>query len=246
MKKIYFASDFHLGLTFEQHSSKERERKIIAWLEMIAQDASDVYLLGDIFDFWFEYKLVVPKGHIRFLAKLGELVDKGINVHYFIGNHDIWTFDYLSQELGIKIYKKPLLAKHYEKTFFVAHGDGLGKGDTIYKILHFIFHNKILLRLYKMIHPRFGIGLGYAWSRYSRKKKGVIYPFQGQTEPLYKFAEEYISKNQTPVNYFIFGHRHTPIQLTLNSESVLILLSDWIADSRYVVFDGEETLLLKY
>lgn len=246
MKKIYFASDFHLGLKFKLLSPQEQESKIINWLNFAAQDAAEIYLLGDIFDFWFEYKLVIPKGFVRFLGKLAELVDRGIKIHYFVGNHDIWHNDYLEKEIGLTLYRQPITIEYSGKKFFLAHGDGLGKGDFFYQILHFIFHNKILWRLYKAMHPRFGLGFGYAWSSFNRGQKGIAYPFQGEKEPMYQFAVKYLSEQDSKINYFIFGHRHTPITLPLSPTSEFVLLSDWITNSYYCVFDGEDLTLSNF
>ena len=162
-KKIYFVSDAHLGsLAFDNDSY--REKKLVAWLDSIKDYASDIYLLGDMFDFWYEYKYVVPKGFVRFLGKLAELSDSGINLHFFIGNHDIWTYGYLEKEIGMKIYKEPLIINLNGKTFYLAHGNGLGKQPLSVRLIERIFHSEILRTLYNTIHPYFNMSFGFAWS----------------------------------------------------------------------------------
>ena len=168
-KKIYFASDFHLGMpTLEE--SIIREKKIVSWLDSIKLDAKSIYLIGDIFDFWFEYKKVVPKGFVRFLAKLADLTEKGIDIHYMVGNHDMWMHDYLEQEIGLKVHFQEFIIEQDHKLIFIGHGDGLGKGDYKYKILKSLFTSNLCKWLFSRLHPNFGIRLGQAWSNKSRKE----------------------------------------------------------------------------
>ncbi len=168
MKKIYFASDFHLGAP-NPESSLAREKKIVAWLDAVSKDAKAIYLVGDIFDFWFEYKHAIPKGFVRLQGKIAELTDKGIEIHFFTGNHDMWMFDYFPKELGITLHREPIQFMYGEKKFFVGHGDGLGPGDNGYKVIKKIFASKTCQWLFARLHPNFGIAIANYWSRKSRK-----------------------------------------------------------------------------
>lgn len=245
---IYFASDFHLGVP-DYESSLGREKKLISWLESIREDASVIFLMGDIFDFWFEYKTVVPKGYTRLLGKLAELTDAGIEIHLFRGNHDIWAFDYFQKELNIQLHRKAVITTSRGKTFFLAHGDGLGPGDNGYKFLKKVFELKLNQWLFKWIHPDWGTRLGLYFSRRSRianmakagKKENNI-PLE--KEMLYVYSKSELEKNPA-INYFILGHRHIPLQHQLNNDSELIILGDWIAHFSYAVFDGKK-MELKY
>lgn len=235
-KNIYFIADLHLGLPL--YEPKVREKKVVDFLNSIKDSASDIYLLGDVFDFWWEYKYVVPRGYVRFLATLAAITEAGVRVRYFIGNHDVWAKDYLEEECGVKVYHEPSEIELEGKRFFLAHGDGLGNGDRVYKFLKWIFHNKFLQKIFGAIHPRWGIGFGYAWSKSSRLSKGIATPFKGKEENLYKFAVEKSTKN--PVDYFIFGHRHTPVNIDLPTGAQMIILGDWIANPSYAIFDGKQ------
>lgn len=245
---LYFVSDFHLGVP-NYESSLIREKKIIAWLESIRKDASAIFLMGDVFDFWYEYKTVVPKGYTRLLGKLAELTDSGIEIHLFRGNHDIWAFDYLQKELNIQLHRNAVVTKSRGKTFFLAHGDGLGPGDHGYKILKKVFEFKLNQWLFKWIHPDLGTRFGLYFSRKSRianmakmgKKENNI-PLE--KEMLYIFSKSEYNRNPD-INYFIFGHRHIPLQHSLAEQSELIILGDWIAHFSYAVFDGKK-MDLKY
>ena len=170
--KIYFASDFHLGVP-DYKKSLEREKIIVAWLDMIKTDAKELYLLGDVFDFWFEYKTVVPRGYVRLLGKLAELSDSGIQIYYFTGNHDMWTFDYLEKELNVTIYRKPIEKTYSSKSFYIGHGDGLGPGDHGYKFIKKVFSNKFSQWLFARLHPNAGIGIAEYFSKKSRVATGI-------------------------------------------------------------------------
>jgi UDP-2,3-diacylglucosamine hydrolase len=208
-KKIYFASDAHFGLQ-GPGESLPREKLFVKWLEKIRDDASEVYLLGDIFDFWFEYRRVVPRGYTRVLGKIAELTDNGIPVHFFTGNHDIWVFDYLPGETGMIIHKGPHIAELRGKKFYMAHGDGLDEYDKGFRIMKRIFTNPILQWLFARLHPNFAIWFGHKWSHRSRYSKELITPFQGEDKEEHMiFANRMLEKQH--FDYFVFGHRHIPL-----------------------------------
>ena len=243
--KIYFASDFHLGVpTYEK--SLEREKKVIRWLDSIKEDAAELYLMGDVFDFWFEYKTVVPKGHVRLLGKLAELSDSGIKLHYFTGNHDMWTFDYLEKEINVTIYRSPIERNYSGKDFYIGHGDGLGPGDHGYKFIKTIFASKICQWLFARLHPNFGIGIANYFSRKSRIGTGTTDEvFRGEEkEWLVIYSKEILAKKY--FDYLIFGHRHLPLDITINNKSRYINLGDWIQYFTYGVFDGKDFELKKF
>ena len=241
-KKIYFASDFHLGIP-NNLQSNEREKVIVAWLDKVKIDAKEIYLVGDLFDFWFEYKYTVPKGCIRFLGKIAELVEHGIQFHLFTGNHDMWMFDYLEKEFGITINRKPITKKINDKIFLIGHGDGLGPGDKKYKIIKRFFANKLCQWLFARLHPNFGFSIAHYWSKKSREKEMLgNHDFLGENkEWLIIYANEILKKRH--VDYFIFGHRHLPIEHKLNEKSTYINLGDWINHYTYGVFDGKKLTL---
>ena len=243
-KKIYFASDFHLGVP-DFARSLEREKRIVKWLDEIRPDVEELYLLGDVFDFWFEYKTVVPRGHIRLLGKLAELADAGIPIHYFTGNHDMWTFDYLKEELNAKIYRAPIEATYNGKSFYIGHGDGLGPGDHGYKFIKRVFASKISQWMFARLHPNFGVGLAHYFSRKSRIATGDLdEKFLGEEkEWLVIHSKELLQKKH--YDYLIFGHRHLPLEIPINGKSIYINLGDWIRYNSYGVFDGEK-FELKY
>ena len=237
--KIYFASDFHLGID-AKHTSVERERQIVRWLDIIKTDAAEIYLVGDVFDFWFEYKTVIPKGYIRLQGKLAELRDAGIPIYFFIGNHDMWMFKYFEEELGIPIYRKPIVRELFGKTFFIGHGDGLGPGDHGYKFIKKVFANPVCQWLFARLHPNFGIGLANYWSRKSRESNKIETEFYGEAkERLVAYANRKLDVQYA--DYYIFGHRHLPIDYMLkNAKSRYINLGEWMNYNSYAVFDGEK------
>ncbi|KJS04929.1 MAG: UDP-2,3-diacylglucosamine hydrolase [Flavobacteriales bacterium BRH_c54] len=243
--KIYFASDFHLGAPNHEESEK-REARIVKWLDKVKKDASEIYLLGDIFDFWFEYKTVIPKGFVRLQGKIAEITDSGIPIHVFTGNHDMWIFDYLPKELGIKLYREPIIREYNGKKFFIGHGDGLGPGDKQYKMLKAVFASKVCQWLFARIHPNLGIGVANAWSRKSRKNN-ITYDekFEGkEKELLYHFCKDYLKKEH--IDYFVFGHRHLPLKIPISENSIYFNLGEWIKHNTYAVFDGEKLELKKF
>lgn len=243
--KIYFASDVHLGVpSFEK--SLEREKLFVQWLNEIEKDAKVLYLVGDIWDMWFEYKTVVPKGFIRLLGKLNDLKNKGIEIHFFIGNHDMWMFNYLSDELQIPIHRKSLSVEHYGKKFFIAHGDGLGPNDKGYKFIKSVFANRFCQFLFSWIHPDIGLKIAQYWSAKSRIATGVCEDkYMGDDK---EFLFQYVKRKsiQNFHDYFIFGHRHLPLNIKMENNSRYINLGDWIKFNSYVVFDGKDVELKYY
>lgn len=243
-EKVYFASDFHLGL-YPYDKSAEREKLIVTWLDSIKPDVKVLFLLGDIFDFWYEYRNVIPKGFTRFLGKLAELADNGVEIHYFTGNHDVWAFDYLSKEIGLTIYRKDTPFEINGRKFLVGHGDELGSDDYGYKFLKGVFKSKILQFLFSRIHPNLALAFGHTWSKHSRLSKGVSEAFLGEDkEHQILFARKYLKANN--IDFFVFGHRHIPMDFKLSEKSRLINLGEWIRSNTYAVFDGETIELLKY
>ncbi|SEL97208.1 UDP-2,3-diacylglucosamine hydrolase [bacterium A37T11] len=236
--KLYFASDFHLGaLTLEK--SREREDRIVRWLEFISKDAAELYLLGDVFDFWFEYASVVPKGYIRFLGKLASLADAGVKITLFKGNHDMWMFGYLTEELGATIISNELIIQHAGKKFYLHHGDGLGPGDQKYKILKRFFRSKTCQWLFARIHPNLGVGIANRWSRKSRLVNGAHDEFISEEKEWLALHSKKVLQQQ-PIDYFIYGHRHLPLDITIPPNSRYINLGEWINYNTYAVFDGEQ------
>ncbi len=242
-KKVYFISDVHLGLPNREISLK-REKKLVAWLSSIQKDCKALYLMGDIFDYWYEYKYVVPRGFVRFFGKLAEFTDSGISVYFFTGNHDIWAFDYFETEFGIKIIRKPETIKIGKHNFHLAHGDGLGPSDRGFKILKWIFTNKVLQFLFSRVHPNFSLWLGNAWSRKSRYAEDEeLNKYQGkENEWLVLYAREILKKE--PIDFFVFGHRHILLNLQEN-QSRVVILGDWIHHFSFAEYDGHQLLLKK-
>ncbi|MGF7079581.1 UDP-2,3-diacylglucosamine hydrolase [Mucilaginibacter sp. UYCu711] len=241
--KLYFASDFHLGAGTYQ-SSREREDRLVRWLDMIKTDAAEVFLMGDIFDFWFEYKAVVPRGYIRFFGKLAELADSGIKLTFFKGNHDMWMFDYFEKELNATVISNQLEIERNGKKFYLHHGDGLGPGDGMYKVLKKIFRSKLCQWLFARLHPNFGVGVANSWSKHSRiagetnEERKVM-----EKEWLVVYSHELLQTRF--YDYLVFGHRHLPLDIRLNEKSRYINLGEWVNYNSYAVFDGEE-LTLEY
>lgn len=244
---IYFLSDAHLGSLAIAHA-RTHERRLVRFLDSIKDKAEAIYLLGDMFDFWNEYRYVVPKGYTRFLGKLSELTDRGIEVHFFIGNHDIWTYGYLEQECGLIVHRKPITTELYGKVFFLAHGDGLGDPDNKFKLLRKIFHNPTCQRLFNAIHPRWGMALGLNWAKHSRMKReaGKELPYLGEEkEYLVQFTKNYMKAHDN-IDYFLYGHRHIELDLMLSHKTRMLILGDWIWQFTYAVFDGEHLFLEQY
>ncbi len=230
-EKIYFASDFHLGSPNLKESHK-KEKIIIQWLEEIKDSAKSIYLVGDVFDFWFEYNKVVPKGFVRILGKLAELIDNGTEIHFFTGNHDMWTKDYLNKEIGIILHNECKILNIQKKKIFIGHGDGLGNGDYFYKILRIIFKSNISRWLFSIIHPDIGIKIAQIWSRKSRNnKKKNNTDISVEKEILIDFCKK--QQEIKPVDYYIFGHRHIPLDFNINEKTKYINTGDWISHYSY-------------
>jgi UDP-2,3-diacylglucosamine hydrolase len=244
-KKIYFLSDFHLGSP-NYESSLDREKKVVAFLESVCQRALAIFIVGDMFDFWYEYKHVVPKGYVRIFGKLAELTDSGIPVYFFVGNHDMWMSGYFEKELNIPVYFEPRTYTFNNKKFLVGHGDGLGPGDHGYKFLKSVFRNKICQWLFGLLPPAFSIGLANYFSNKSRQNTNIEEKgFMGENkEWLVIYSREVLAKEQ--VDFFIFGHRHLPLDYKLSDRSRYINLGDWISNFTYAEFDGNDVQLKKW
>lgn len=243
-KNIYFLSDAHLGASVLKNN-REREQKLVEWLESVRPHCSVLFLLGDIFDFWFEYKRVVPKGFVRFLAKICEFTDSGIQVHFFTGNHDIWAFDYLRQECGVTIHTRDEKFVFNGRKFYIGHGDGLDPHDKGYLFIKKVFHNTFLQRCFRWIHPDLGIAFAHKWSSHSRLKDNGKIEADAYRGPDQEDIELYCRQvlKQEYFDYFIFGHRHLPLDISLTQESRYINTGDWITHYTYAVFDGEQVSL---
>jgi len=242
-KKIYFLSDFHLGAP-DPASSLERERIIVRFLDEIKNDAAEIFLVGDMFDFWHEYRKVVPKGFVRLLGKLGELSDKGIPLHFFVGNHDMWIKNYFQNELNMQVYFEPKEFERNGKKFLIGHGDGLGPGDHGYKRLKRIFRNPVCQWFFGILPPAMGVGIANYMSRRSRMQTTEEKFLGEEKEWLLIYSKETLQK--TFYNYFVFGHRHLAIDYRLSNDARYINLGDWIRYYTYAVFDGENLELRSY
>jgi len=240
-KRIYFASDLHLGAPYITNP-REHEVRIVSWLESIRDSAEAIYLVGDIFDFWYEYKYSIPKGFTRFLGKLSELTDSGIEIHIFTGNHDVWLFGYLTSECGVTIHHDPLPIDINGKHFYIAHGDELGNFDRSYKLMKRLFRNRTAQWLFAMLHPDIAIGFAKRWSVKSRAKNERSHKSEywgDDKEWQVLFAKSYHKENPE-MNFFIFGHRHIAKEIPLDRNCKIIYLGDWIKNFSYAEFDGEE------
>jgi UDP-2,3-diacylglucosamine hydrolase len=243
-KKIYFISDIHLGAP-ALDNNREREKLFVNWLDLIKDDVSELYLMGDIFDFWFEYQKVVPRGFTRVLGRLADMSDNGVTVHFFTGNHDLWIFNYLPGEVGLIVHKEALICEILGKKFFLAHGDGFDKEDKAYILLKKIFTNKTLQWIFSRLHPNFAFFLAHKWSKSSRLSKlDEKEEFKVKNEGMFKFAQNFLDNEW--IDYFIFGHRHRIADVEIKKDSRFILLGDWITNFSYGVFDGESFKLLNF
>lgn len=247
MKNIYFLSDAHLGSRALRHT-RQQERRLVRFLDDIKEKAEAVYLLGDMFDFWFEYRMVVPRGFTRFLGKLSELTDSGVEVHYFAGNHDLWTWDYLVEECGVILHREPMTLSLADKTFYIGHGDGLGDPDPRFRFIRSIFHSPLCQWLFRWLHPDLGMRFGLNWAKHSRLAhgEGGDPPYLGEDkEHLVLYAKDYL-RSHPDVNYFLFGHRHIELDLMLSDQCCMVILGDWISQYTYAVFDGEHLYMENY
>lgn len=244
MSKIYFASDFHLGVPNAEQSLL-REKKLVRWLNEVSADADTIYLVGDLFDFWFEYKHAVPKGYTRLLGTLSALSDKGVRIEVFTGNHDMWMFGYLEQECGVKVHRQPIVLEAQGKKLVLGHGDGLGPGDYGYKFIKRVFAHPLSQWLFARLHPNFGIGMANFWSRRSRATAAQKDAFKGEEhEWLLSYAKARVQQ-EPDIDYFVFGHRHLPLDLTVNEHCRYVNLGDWFEACSYAVLD-QGILELKY
>lgn len=236
--KVYFASDFHLGAP-DYETSLLREKKIVAWLNHVRKDASEIYLVGDIFDFWFEYKRAIPKGFVRLQGKIAEITDSGTQVHVFTGNHDMWIFDYIPKELGVQLHRDPITKVFFGKKFFIGHGDGLGPGDKGYKFLKKIFNSKWSQWCFARLHPNFGIWLADVSSKTSRAHTGSSdEKYHGdEKEWLVQFCKSELKKEH--FDYFVFGHRHLPIEKEVGKNAMYYNLGEWINYCTYLEVSEE-------
>jgi len=242
--KIYFLSDFHLGIP-NHEKSLLREKKIVHFLNHIKSNAKEIYLLGDIFDFWFEYNKSVPKGFVRLMGKIAELTDDGIKIYFFKGNHDLWTFGYLKKELGVKVIDKDLTKIYGGKVFYMHHGDGLGPDEFGFKFLKSIFTSKLCQFMFSWIHPDIGIRIAQFWAKKSRIANRIKEDtFNNEKERQISFCRNYLKSKK--VDYFIFGHRHYPIDYKLQHNSRMINLGEWVNFNSYAVFDGLKLELKHY
>jgi len=244
-KNIYFASDLHLGAPNHQQSLA-REKLFVKWLDFIKPSCETLYLLGDVFDFWFEYKKVIPKGYVRLLGKLAEFTDQGIPVYLMKGNHDIWLFDYLEKEINVTILEQPLIKEINNKTFYLAHGDGLGPKQYTFKLLRKFFFSNFCQWCFARLHPNFAISLGEYLSQRSRKAhKSEEDQFMGEEKEFILLHSKKVLTSQH-IDYFVYGHRHLAMVHTLSQKSTYINLGDWINNTSYAVFDGKEVSLKSF
>jgi len=240
--KIYFASDFHLGAN-NLEESHNREKRIVSWLNKIEEDAQAIYLAGDIFDFWFEYKKVIPKGFVRLLGKLAELIDNGTEIHLFVGNHDLWIGEYFEREIGIIIHHKPKIIEEQGKRILIGHGDGIGKGDYLYKFIKQIFTSKICQWAFTRLHPNLAFFIAHSWSNNSRRKHAT--PFkEKEKEILFMYSKEQQKIN--PIDYYVFGHRHLPLEIKIDERATYINLGEWIVYDSYGVLENGKMELKKH
>jgi len=243
-KKIFFASDMHLGAP-NKTISMEREKKLVRWLDQIQSEAHAIFFLGDIFDFWFEYKYVIPKGFVRLFGKLADLTDKGTFIYFFTGNHDMWMYDYFPNELNITVFKEPQILHINNKKLFVGHGDGLGSGDPGYKILKKIFRNSLCQWAFAWLHPNLGIRIANYWSKKSRAGNlNGENVFLGEKEWLLNFCKE--TEKNSHHDFYIFGHRHFPLEVIIDETCEYYNLGEWVNYFTYGEFDGKEFNLVRF
>lgn len=244
-KKIYFTSDHHFGIP-NLEKSHEREKQFVRWLEMAEKDAEHIFLLGDLFDFWFEYKEVVPRGFTRVLGKIASITDKGIPVTFFVGNHDLWMWDYFEKELGVKVLYKPEIFEYDNKKFFIGHGDGLGPNDKGFKRMKKVFVNPLAKWLFARLHPNFAVGIANFFSRRSRLANGDSdQVFMGKDkEWLVLYAERKLET--ADIDYFLFGHRHLLMDVELSKGARYINTGDWVKDRSYAVYENGDVVLKNF
>jgi UDP-2,3-diacylglucosamine hydrolase len=248
MPKIYFISDLHLGATYFPDPRKW-EMRVVEFLETVAADATELYLLGDILDYWYEYRNVAPRGFVRFFGALARMADRGVKIHWFIGNHDIWLFDYLRNEIGFEVVDGYVVREILGKRFFLSHGDGVGKLKPGFRFLRALFRNRVCQKLYAAVHPRWTIAFAHRWSTSSRDYSPENVPqFEGEDkEPLVQFSREYLRDVDSSIDYFVYGHRHILLDMRLvPNDSRIVILGDWIHHFSYGVYDGKDFELKLY
>lgn len=233
----YFISDVHLGL--KAADSSLIEKRFLSFLDSLPSNTKALYLLGDIFDFWYEYKYVIPRGHTRVLGRLAQLKDRGVELYFCRGNHDIWTYEYFEKEIGAKMISQPYVTEIAGKRFCLGHGDGLGYAPPGFRFMRWMFHNRFVQMLFSSLHPRWAYALGYGWSKNTRLGKTgedgkTEYAFRGEDEPIYKYAASF----QEKIDYFIFGHFHNPVEMSLPNGGKMYILGEWLNGGEYAVFDG--------
>lgn len=244
--KTYFLSDLHLGAAYLDRPI-DRQRAVVGFLDLIARDAARLYLVGDILDYWFEYRNVVPRGYVRFFGKLAELSDSGVQITWLIGNHDIWMFDYLRNEIGMRVVDGSITDTICGKKFFISHGDGLGRLEPSFRFIRAMFRNRFCQRLYAAIHPRWTVGFAHRWSSSNRDYSPERVPvFDGKLRTsVINWCEEYVSTHPD-TNFIVLGHHHVMVDERVGANTRLIILGDWIYNFSYAVFDGEKFELKQY
>lgn len=245
-RPVYFISDLHLGTTYDA-SSRRREKLVVEFLESIADKAGALYMVGDILDYWYEYRTVVPRGYVRFFGALAALADKGVKIVWFIGNHDIWLFDYVRDEIGVEVIDGQLVTELYGRRFLISHGDGVGRLPRGFRFIRSVFRNRVCQKLYAAIHPRWTVPFAHRWSSHSRQNEKELPEFDIATDSLAVFAQEWQTEHpQEPVDYFVFGHRHVMVDRQLPCGANLIILGDWLKYFSYGYFDGKVFELRQY
>lgn len=246
-KSIYFISDLHLGTTYDGNS-RQRERLVVDFLESIADDAEQLFMVGDILDYWYEYRTVVPRGYVRFFGALASLADKGVKITWFIGNHDIWLFDYVRDEIGVEVIDGQLVTELYGKRFLITHGDGVGRLPRGFRFIRSMFRNRMCQKLYASIHPRWTVPFAHRWSSHSRLNDKSLPQFDIGTDNLAAFARQWEEEHpKQHVDYFVFGHRHIVVNENLPGfDARLIILGDWLTHFSYGIYDGDTFQIRKY
>jgi UDP-2,3-diacylglucosamine hydrolase len=245
-QNIYFASDFHLGADSKEHTSKQREQIIVRWLDSIHPHCGVLYLVGDVFDFWFEYKSVIPQGYTRLFGKLCEMTDAGVEIHFFTGNHDMWVFNYFQNEIGMKVHYQEQIVHHFGAKIFVAHGDGLGPGDAGYKFTKKVFTNKFMQWSFQKLHPNFGLWLMKMLSSTSKHFDTTPLTIHEPEKEWMIIHSRTVLKSDKDINYFVFGHRHYPMTYDLGGNKKVVYLGDWYTNFTYAKLSEEGIELLKY
>lgn len=243
-KRVYFISDLHLGANCLT-DKRGAEVRAAAFLRSIKDDAGDLYLMGDVLDYWYEYRTVAPRGYLRFFGALAMLADAGVRLHWYIGNHDIWLFDYLRDEIGMEVVDGWREERILGKTFFLTHGDAVGRRSASFRFIRGLFRSRVAQKMYAAIHPRWTIPFAHAWSSGSRSSKPLMHPWQGlDAEPQALFASDYL-RSHPYIDYFVMGHRHVAIDEPIGTAR-LIILGEWFSSPTYAVFDGESMRLEKW